>query len=66
MQKSEISQNGWKWVGQQKGERIDMKKSETAKMEIGRAGAQFVASPKGPNKGKQPKKQMGNDLRSTK
>lgn len=43
-----------------------MQKSKTAKLEIGRASAQFVASPKGSNKGKQPKKQMGHDLRSTK
>lgn len=41
-----------------------MKKSETAKLDIGRGGAQFVASPKGASAGKQPKKQVGEDLRS--
>lgn len=40
-----------------------MKKSETAKLDIGRSGAQFVASPKGVQSGKQPKKQVGEDLR---
>ncbi len=41
-----------------------MKKSETAKLNIGRGGAQFVASPKDASGGKQPKKQVGDDLRS--
>lgn len=40
--------------------------AKTAKMNIGRCGAQAVNAPKGSSGGKQPKKQTGKDLRTCK
>lgn len=41
------------------------KPMQKPRLEIGRGGAQFVASPKGANSGKKPKMTTGNDLRTS-